>query len=272
MFLWLTGAQRGIRAVMRAEQPPGLMHELEPQQAYWPERDTAERFRVIGRLKHRDVNLAHTELRKIAGLEDLPVFSGDQRLRPSRARSSCAWLWEQGSAEPVAAAVSRRLVGVHGFKAARGGRASEQGCWQHSSGERKHVSISFCHPHGHVLAAAASRLIPRPPRFTPIGAMGLGGARFADRRAAFLEPLAAMFLSELAIDLLSGHLSLGLHRLIPVVYGSFALIVCIGFWVRRRRKRMPIAAATMANSVLFFVLTNFGVGTRGSSYLKTCKR
>ena len=47
--------------------------------------------------------------------------------------------------------------------------------------------------------------------------------------------LAAMFLSDLAIGLLSGNLSLGLHRLIPVVYPSFALIVCLGLWVRTRR-------------------------------------
>lgn len=83
---------------------------------------------------------------------------------------------------------------------------------------------------GMILGAAASRLIPHPFNFTPIGAMALfGGACFADRRAAFLVPLAAMFLSDLAIGLLSGSLSLGLHPLIPVVYGSFALIVCLGF-------------------------------------------
>lgn len=38
---------------------------------------------------------------------------------------------------------------------------------------------------GMILAAAASRLIPHPPDFAPIGAMALfGGACFAHRRAA----------------------------------------------------------------------------------------
>lgn len=121
-----------------------------------------------------------------------------------------------------------------------------------------------------ILAAAASRLIPHPPNFTPIGAMALfGGACFAHRRAAFVVPLAAMFLSDLAIGLLSGNLSLGLHRLIPVVYGSFALIVCLGFWLRSRRTVLPIAGATLAGSVLFFVLTNFGVWALGSLYPNT---
>lgn len=123
---------------------------------------------------------------------------------------------------------------------------------------------------GMILATAASRLIPHPPNFAPIGAMALfAGACFANRRAAFVVPLAAMCLSDLAIGLLSGNLSLGLHRLIPVVYGSFALIVCLGFWLRRRRKIAPIAGATSASSILFFVLTNLVVWALGSWYPKT---
>jgi len=123
---------------------------------------------------------------------------------------------------------------------------------------------------GMILAAAATRLIPHPPNFAPIGAMALfGGACFANRRAAFLVPLAAMLLSDLAIGLLSGNLYLGLHRLIPVVYGSFALTVCLGFWLRTRRTAVPIAGATLTSSVLFFVLTNFGVWALGSFYPKT---
>ncbi|MEK6768780.1 MAG: DUF6580 family putative transport protein [Gemmatimonadota bacterium] len=91
---------------------------------------------------------------------------------------------------------------------------------------------------GMILAAAASRLIPHPPNFAPIGAMALfGGACFAQKRWAFVMPLAAMFLSDLV---------LGLHRLMPVVYGSFALIVCLGFWLRRRRTVVPIAGLALS--------------------------
>ncbi len=123
---------------------------------------------------------------------------------------------------------------------------------------------------GMILGAAASRLIPHPPNFAPIAAIALfGGACFGQRRVGFVVPLAAMFLSDLAIGLLSGNLSLGLHRLIPVVYGSFALIVCLGFWLRTRRTLVPIAGATLAGSVLFFVLTNIGVWALLSSYPKT---
>ncbi len=75
----LTGAQRGIRAVLRVDQPPRLLAEMESEQAYWAERDTQEQFRVVGTLTHRDINLPHTELREVEGLEELSVFTGFQQ-------------------------------------------------------------------------------------------------------------------------------------------------------------------------------------------------
>ena len=97
-------------------------------------------------------------------------------------------------------------------------------------------------------SAALARLIPHPPNFTPIGAMALfGGACVADRRLALLLPLAALFLSDLF---------LGLHVLIPVVYGSFVLNVLMGRWLRSRRTVINTAAVTLAGSVQFFVVTN----------------
>ena len=114
---------------------------------------------------------------------------------------------------------------------------------------------------GMVLAAAASRLLPHPPNLTPIAAIALfGGAYFADKRAAFLVPLAAMFLSDLVI---------GLHRQLPVVYACFAMTVCIGLWLRTRRRLRPIAGGALASSLLFFIVTNFGVWALGSLYPKT---
>lgn len=99
-----------------------------------------------------------------------------------------------------------------------------------------------------ILLAAASRLVPHPPNFAPIGAIALfGGASFADRRAAFLVPLGAMFASDLV---------LGLHPLIPVVYACFAFNVVLGWWVRSRRRPLPIASAALVGSCTFFLVTN----------------
>jgi hypothetical protein len=114
---------------------------------------------------------------------------------------------------------------------------------------------------GMILAAAASRFIPHPPNFSPITAMALlGGACFVDKRWAFAVPLAALLVSDVL---------LGFHRLIPFVYGSFALIVCLGFWLRTRRTAVPIAGVALASSLLFFTVTNFGVWALGNMYPKT---
>jgi hypothetical protein len=103
---------------------------------------------------------------------------------------------------------------------------------------------------GMVLAAAASRLVPHPPNFAPITAMALfGGACFADKRLAFVVPLAAMFLSDLV---------LGFGLLTPFVYGSFVATVCLGFWLRNRRTPLTVAGTAVLGSLLFFLVTNFG--------------
>lgn len=114
---------------------------------------------------------------------------------------------------------------------------------------------------GIILVATASRLIPHPPNFTPIAAIALfGGAQFSSKRAAFLVPLAALFLSDLVF---------GFYAITLVVYGSFGLTVCLGFWVRQRRSMSRIAYAAAASAILFFGLTNFGVWAMDNLYPKT---
>lgn len=111
---------------------------------------------------------------------------------------------------------------------------------------------------GMILAGAATRLIPHPPNFTPLAALALfGGASFANKWAAFFVPLVGLFLSDLF---------LGFYTITPVVYCSFALITCLGFWLRRRQNIWRIAGATVAGAVLFFVMTNFSVWLIGGLY------
>jgi hypothetical protein len=112
-----------------------------------------------------------------------------------------------------------------------------------------------------ILAAAASRLIPHPPSFTVVGAMALfGGTHFSSKRAAFLVPLTGLALSDIV---------LGFYTITPVVYGSFALTVCLGFWVRRGRSAQRVAIAASASAILFFMLTNFGVWAISGMYPRT---
>lgn len=109
--------------------------------------------------------------------------------------------------------------------------------------------------------AALVRMLPHPWNFTPIGAMALfSGATFRSRAVAFSVPLAALFLSDLWI---------GLHSLMWAVYSSFALSIVLGMWLRGRRRFVPIAGATFAGALLFFLITNWAVWLSGMTYPKT---
>jgi hypothetical protein len=93
---------------------------------------------------------------------------------------------------------------------------------------------------------------------SPIAALFLfGGAQFAERRWAYLAPLAAMVVSDLGIGLLMGDVRMGLYPLIPVIYGSYAVIIWLGTRLRERRSGVAIAVSALSGEVLFFVITNF---------------
>jgi len=43
------------------------------------------------------------------------------------------------------------------------------------------------------------------------------------------------------------------------VYGSFALIVCLGLWLQQRKTALTVLGAAIASSLLFFVVVDFGI-------------
>jgi hypothetical protein len=114
-----------------------------------------------------------------------------------------------------------------------------------------------------VLLAALTRLIPHPPNSAPITAMALfGAATLTDKRLALLTPLLALFVSDLCIEAMHrmGLMAVwGLYSGMWVTYTAFLLITVMGFLLRRHRSVPAIAAATLAGSVVFYVVTNFGV-------------
>jgi hypothetical protein len=114
---------------------------------------------------------------------------------------------------------------------------------------------------GIVLLAAAARLVPHPPNVTPIAALALfGGAHFANRWVGLGVSLVALLLGDLVI---------GFHALVPFVYGGFAAIGVLGFWLRSDRSAGRVAGATVAGSLLFFLATNFGMWWLFNTYPPT---
>ncbi len=117
---------------------------------------------------------------------------------------------------------------------------------------------------GMIFFAVAMRLViafapgAMPYNFTPVESIALfGGAYFADRRLAFIVPLAAMFLSDLII---------GLHSMIPVVYTCIALTVALGFALRTRVNASRVLLFSLSSAIAFFVVTNFFVWLTSGMY------
>jgi hypothetical protein len=112
-----------------------------------------------------------------------------------------------------------------------------------------------------IAGAALIRFLPHPPNFVPVAAMALfGGAFFRDKRLAYAVPLCAMLLSDLF---------LGFHSTMGYVYLSFAIIVGIGFLLRKRVNFFTVTGASLGASTLFYVVTNFGVWFGNPYYPQT---
>lgn len=127
-----------------------------------------------------------------------------------------------------------------------------------------------------IILAAATRLLPHPPNFTSIGAMGLFGAAYFSRRfLAFLVPLAAMWLSDLLLNnVLYARIFPEYYQGFTVlgnawVYASFFLIVIVGMVLLRKVRLTTLLGASLSASVLFFLVTNFGSWLGSPAYPQT---
>lgn len=120
----------------------------------------------------------------------------------------------------------------------------------------------------HLFAAIAlvtlgiiARLLPHPPNVAPIAAIALVAGAFFPRLWAFLVPVAAMVASDATI---------GFHPVVLFTWGSFALTASLGrAMLHRSRSPLRLLSASVAGSVLFFLLTNGAVWALTPLYDKT---
>lgn len=123
-----------------------------------------------------------------------------------------------------------------------------------------------------IFIAALSRVIPHPPNFSPIEAVALfGGAYFAKRHWALLVPLVAMFASDLVLGLLNGGIYWDYFRSAGylLVYACIALSTLLGFGLRGKVSGSRVLGYSLAGSMLFFVVTNFGAWLGSPAYPQT---
>ena len=118
-----------------------------------------------------------------------------------------------------------------------------------------------------VLLGAFSRLLPHPPNFVAMGAIGLFAGARLPRRWAWSVPIAAMLFSDLVLDLPTGRKAITLVRL--AVYGSFALMVIAGRRFAGNARAGRLAALSAGGAVFFFLATNFAEWTVSGAYPPT---
>ena len=107
-----------------------------------------------------------------------------------------------------------------------------------------------------ILILAFARLIPHPPNFTPIIAVALiSGYFFKNINISLLILLVAMLLSDLFI---------GFYENMIFVYASLLLITFVFHKISKKINFKNLFIYCFAGSLIFFIVSNFGVWVLGS--------
>jgi hypothetical protein len=143
------------------------------------------------------------------------------------------------------------------------------------------MSIKSLHPRTTVLimmiiVAAAFRLIQSSPvfsvlsNFSPVGAIALfGGCYFADRWKAFLVPLGALFISDVLLNRIYyfdtwTFFYSGAYW----IYGSFALVVMLGHFIKKVTV-LNVILAGIGAGLIHWIVSDFGMWATGGRDITT---
>jgi len=100
-----------------------------------------------------------------------------------------------------------------------------------------------------IIVGFLSRLVVHAPNFTPVLSLALLGGVYLKGRQAIWMPLVLMAFSDAV---------LGFHDTMVYTWGSILLISLIGLWLKNHKNWANVLSTSIASSILFFVVTNFG--------------
>jgi hypothetical protein len=137
--------------------------------------------------------------------------------------------------------------------------------------EQKKINLRFSVLVLMILLAAFSRIIPHIPNFSPLGAIGLFGAAYFEKKwQAFLIPIAATWLSDLFIN------NVIYAQYYPKFtwfyqgfywqYGSYLLIALAGIFILKKINPQRIIAGALTSTTIFFLISNFGCWIGSTTY------
>ena len=117
----------------------------------------------------------------------------------------------------------------------------------------------------YVIVAILMRLLPHPWNITPVAALFLfSGATFQHKWQSLALPFAALIVSDYAVIqlLYGGHYS----WFMPYNWTGFLLIGLIGWVLRHRISTRNVVIGSLTGSIVFFLVSNFGVWAEGTAY------
>ena len=125
-----------------------------------------------------------------------------------------------------------------------------------------------------ILLAAFTRIMPHPPNFSPMAAIGLfGAAHFAKKWQAFFIPLLGIWLSDLVINnfiYTSSDLNIvWFYNGFYWQYISYVLIIFTGLFIFNKGVSLSKTfGGIVGSSGIFFLVSNFGVWASSGMYSK----
>jgi hypothetical protein len=125
-----------------------------------------------------------------------------------------------------------------------------------------------------VFAAAALRLGSSIPNYSPLAALAVfAGAHLSKKWLAVIIPIAATWLSDFVLD---NTLYAPASGEIVWFYGGFywqyscyAIMALVAYFLIKKVTVTNVVLASLGASLLFFVVTNFGVWATSGMYAKT---
>ena len=125
-----------------------------------------------------------------------------------------------------------------------------------------------------ILLAAFTRIMPHPPNFSPMAAIGLfGAAHFEKKWQAFFIPLIGIWISDLVINnyvySISSSNFVWFYSGFYWQYISYILIIFAGLFIFNRGISLTkMFGGMISSSGIFFLVSNFGVWAGGTMYPK----
>jgi Family of unknown function (DUF6580) len=104
------------------------------------------------------------------------------------------------------------------------------------------------------------RVLPHPANLAPIGAIALFGGATLDKRIGWWLPVVVMAISDVY---------LGLYSSVLFTWLGFLLVGLIGLHIRRYSSWLRVPFGSLAGSITFFLVSNFGVWLVGGLYAHT---